>query len=271
MTYRRLATIPALAGAAVAMAWLALPSLFMLVPPVLALCLGALYSGVYAGYRKTEDAVPRQNKYQYGLTLAITLAGVYGLWFADLAYYFLSWPNRSQLLGAVQVFTLIGLAYYFQIARFALIKRRLPDRLWPMRFSALGLGGLVGALFVVMQLETSQEWSWQRQQPLVDALTSETDDQCAAFKRYLAEHPQKSGRMPVLHFGAVPEQYDGQPLFVLAFHATDDLENLIYYYYSGSRKWKVTYTDNRRGMEEFKNSIAPLARCSTTNDAAPNI
>jgi hypothetical protein len=48
---------------------------------------------------------------------------------------------------------------------------------------------------------------------------------------------------------------------VLAYRTTADFENLIVYYYSGSRKWIATYQNNKVGMREFTEKIEPLTRC----------
>lgn len=252
--------IPALAGLALAAAGWALGDWFVMVPPVLALGLAALHSGVRAGYRKADSPAIAQAKRGYGLTLALTQAGVYGVLFAWLAHYFLSFPNRDAVLAAVQVWAIIGMVFYLLYVRQVRSSGELPARVWPMHLSAIVIGGFLGVVYVLAQTEAAQNLHRERQQPLVDAIST-APDACDAFTRYRREHRQDARNAPELYHGAVENVYGGTPQFVLAWRATGDFESLVVYYYSGSRKWIVSYLSNTNGMREFENRIAPLARC----------
>lgn len=260
-TSRHLAIIPALAGLTLAVAWLALADWFVLVLPVLALCLAALHSSVRAGYHKTDHPDLAKTGLRYGLSISLTQAGLYAALFAWLAHYFLSFPNRDAGLAAVQVWAVIGMAFHLHYINRVHSTGLLPRRIWPMHLSAVVIGGFLGTVYVLAQTNAAQTLHQERQQPLVDAISA-APDPCGAFKQYRREHPQEGREAPEMYHGAVENVYGGNPQFVLAYRAMTNFENLIVYYYSGSRKWIVTYLSNTAGMDEFKKKIEPLGRCA---------
>lgn len=256
---RRFMLIPTLAAATLAVAWLALPVWFVLVPPVLVLAMAALHSGVRAGFFQSSLPALVVVKLRYGLMLSLTQAGVYAVLFVWLMRYFLGFPNRDAALAALQVWAVIGLVFHVRYVRLAWRTGQLPRRVWTKHVFAIVVGGMLGALWVVVQTSGAQSLHQRQQQPLVDALSTAAEA-CDAFTQYLYQQPHWP-KAPQLYHGAVGNLYGGKPQFVLAYRATADFESLIVYYYSGSRKWTVTYQNNPIGMRDFTEKITPLARC----------
>ncbi len=130
-----------------------------------------------------------------------------------------------------------------------------------MRVIAITMGGMFGMILVMVQVEYAEYWFQDRQMPLLARLDTAAD-RCAAFKQYLAENPPDTPfQTPDLYSGAVENVYGGRPLYVLAFRARADMEGMIVFYYSGSRKWITTKRNNEDGMKRFHKTIAPLSRC----------
>lgn len=208
-----------------------------------------------------EAAGTNPTQRQRALSTVLALGGLCTLVFGVLTHGYLSWPNR-QIFGVVlQVPALIGLIYQYQYGAFILHSKRLPTKVWPMRIIALTMGGMFGAIFIPVQVELAEHWFRDRQQPLLESLLA-AEDKCATFKRYLAENPPDTPfQTPDLYSGAVENVYGGQPQFVLAFRAKADMESMIVYYYSGSRKWITTFRNNERGMQPLIDRVKPLKRC----------
>ncbi len=151
--------------------------------------------------------------------------------------------------------------YQYQYLGFAWRSKRLPGKVWPKRIIAITMGGMFGGMLVPVQVGLAEEWFHDQQKPFLAQLDA-APDRCAAFKQYLAENPP-SGKFetPDLYHGAVENVYSGRPLYVLAFRARADMEGMIVFYYSGSRKWVTTKRTNEERMKRYRATIAPLARC----------
>jgi len=195
-----------------------------------------------------------------GLMLSLTQAGVYAVLFAWLVHYFLSFPNRAADLAALQVYAVIGMVFHFRYSRLVWRTGQLPRRTWTMHVFAIVIGGCLGALYVVAQTGAAQARHQRQQQPLVDAI-SNAPNACDAFKQYWRTQPPLGSTPPQLYHGPVENLYGGKTQFVLAYRAITDFERLIVYYYSGSRKWTVSYQSNQIGMRDFTDKVQLLVRC----------
>jgi hypothetical protein len=115
-------------------------------------------------------------------------------------------------------------------------------------------------------VELAEEWFQHRQKSLLESLQV-APDRCSTFKQYLAANPPGSlFETPDLYHGAVENVYGGRPQSVLAFRAKADMDSMIVYYYSGSRKWITTFRDNEEGIGAFRRTIARLVRCDGPGD-----
>ncbi len=237
-----------------------LVALFLLVP-LLVCGLAVWFPGAYPDYEKTEDAAQRDAWRKRALRISLSLGGVCTLVFGVLAWSYLSWPDRSAWGALLQAPLLMSMIYQYQYLGFAWRGKRLPDKVWPMRVIAITMGGMFGAMLIPVQVDLAEEWFQDRQRPLLESLQA-APDRCAAFKQYLAENPPSSKfETPDLYHGAVENVYGGRPLYVLAFRARADMEGMIVFYYSGSRKWITTKRNHEDGMKSFRWNIARLNRC----------
>ena len=234
--------------------------LFVLAP-LLVCGLAVWFPGAYPDYDKTEDAAQRDAWLKRALTISLSLGGVCTLAFGVLTWGYLSWPNRSAWGALLQAPLLMSMIYQYQYLGLAWRGKRLPGKVWPMRAIAITMGGMFGMILIVVQVGIAEEWFQDRQKPLLARLDT-APDRCATFKQYLAQNPP-SGKFetPDLYHGAVENVYGGRPLYVLAFRAKADMEGMIVFYYSGSRKWIATKRNNEDGMKHFHKTIAPLSRC----------
>ena len=248
----------ALFGALYAFGWLIV--LFLLLP-LLVCGLAVWFPGAYPDYDKTEDAAQCDAWRKRALTISFSLGGVCTLAFGVLTWGYLSWPDRSTWGALLQAPLLMSMIYQYQYLGFTWRGKRLPGKVWPMRVIAITMGGMFGAMLVVVQVEYAEYWFQHRQRPLLESLQA-APDRCAAFKQYLAQNPPSNKfETPDLYHGAVENVYGGQPLYVLAFRARADMEGMIVFYYSGSRKWITIKRSNEVGMKRFRETIAPLVRC----------
>lgn len=248
----------ALLGALHAFGWLIVLFLFV---PLLVCGLAVWFPGAHPDYDKTENAAQRDTWLKRTLRLSLSLGGVCTLAFGVLTWGYLSWPNRGTWGVVLQAPLLMSMIYQYQYLGFAWRGKRLPGKVWPMRVIAITMGGMFGMMLIPVQVDLAEEWFQDRQRPLLESLQT-APDRCAAFKQYLAQNPP-SGKFetPDLYHGAVENVYGGRPLYVLAFRARADMESMIVFYYSGSRKWITTFRDHEDGMKRFRETIAPLARC----------
>jgi hypothetical protein len=250
--------ITALLGTLYAFGWLLVLFLFV---PLLVCALAVGFPGAYPDYDKTEAAAQRDVWRKRALTISLSLGSVCTLVFGVLTWGYLSWPNRGTWGVVWQAPLLMSMIYQYQYLGIAWRGKRLPSKVWPMRVIAITMGGMFGMMLIPVQVDLAEEWFQDRQKSLLARLDV-APDHCAAFKLYLAENtPSGKFETPDLYHGAVENVYGGRPLYVLAFRARADMESMIVYYYSGSKKWITTFRDNERGMKGFRETIDPLVRC----------
>jgi len=163
---------PTLAGLVLALAWWTLGDWFAIVPLAMALSLAALHYGVRVGYRKAESEDIAKVKQSYGLTLALTQVGIYGVLFAWLADYFLSFPNRGVAPAALQIWAIVGMVFHLLYLYKVYRSGELPGRVWPIHLSAVVVGVTLGSFYLVAQSNAAQNLHQTRQQPLVDAISA---------------------------------------------------------------------------------------------------
>lgn len=237
------------------------PIVVFLLVPLLVCGLAVWFPGAYPDYEKTDDAAQREVWRKRALTISLSLGGACTLAFGVLTWGYLSWPNRGTWGVLLQAPLLMSMIYQYQYFGFAWRGKRLPGTVWPMRIIAITMGGMFGMMLIPVQVGLAEEWFHDRQKPFLAQLDA-APDRCAAFKQYLAENPPSDEfETPDLYHGAVENVYGGRPLYVLAFRARADMESMIVYYYSGSKKWITTFRDNERGMKGFRETIDLLVRC----------
>ena len=252
---------PALTVIAVLVAWVFLPTgaLGLLTVPLMAVALTVLVPGAHEESRAVATSAQLPIPWKRTLVLSLSFASIWLVVLAYLIWYHLSWPNRNGLFAAIQTLALIGLMYQSQYSAFSWRSRQLPRRAWPMRLVAIGLGGVLGIGLATWQVTVSQEWFQQRWRSLIDTLDGASEP-CFVFHN--ASAASQRGR---LYVAVAPGANSEPPQFILAFGAKADLERVVIYYHSSSKRWIKIHADDKDGMDAFARAIEPMVQCGSAS------